>query len=240
MRKNKGFFITGTDTGVGKTYVASGLISAMIKKGLTVSPFKPVESGCRMRKGELIPSDTVSLMKVSHIQESINTINPYRLKHALAPSVAAEIENVRINKKTILSAFKRLADRYDITIVEGAGGLMVPVYRKYLVIDIAKDLNLPIIIVSRPGLGTINHTLLTIEAAQQRGLHVLGVIINYAEPAKKGLSEKTNPEVIERLSRIPVLAVIPFSKNTEKGGTEGIFKGIVEKLIKREHLSGAN
>jgi dethiobiotin synthetase len=210
----KGVFITGTDTGVGKTFVAVKLIEAMKNKGLKVCPMKPVESGCRIRKDRLIPEDTVKMLKASGLKESIDVVNPYRLRHPLAPSIAAEIEGVRINKKKIFLAYNRLLSKYDVTIVEGAGGIMVPIYKNYLFLNLVEELNLPVVIVSRPSLGTINHTLLTIEALKNKKLNILGVIINYSARIKKGLPERTNPEVIEKLGRVPLLDIVPYSQKT--------------------------
>ncbi len=228
---NKGIFITGTDTGVGKTFVSVGLIKALKERGHSVCPVKPLETGSRIRKGKLIPQDTIRLMKASGVDEPIDIINPYRLKHALAPSVAAEIEDLRINKRRIFSAYNQLSKRYEITIVEGAGGIMVPIYKKYLFLDFAKDLNLHTVIVSRPGLGTINHTLLTIEAARSRGLDIIGVIINYAVKTKKGLSEKTNPEVIGYIGGLPILGIIPYTESLGTPYIRKIFSRIAEKLL---------
>jgi dethiobiotin synthetase len=228
---SNGIFITGTDTGVGKTFVAAGMIQAMKKMGINVCPMKPVETGSPMRRGKLIPDDTVKLMKASGVNEPIDFINPYRLKHPLAPSVAAEIEGVKISGKKIISTYHSLSKKYDITVVEGAGGIMVPVYKKYLFLDLARDMKLPVVIVSRPGLGTINHTLLTIEAAKNRGVDVLGVIINYSIKTRKGLSEKTNPEVIRNLARVPVLGIIPFTKHPYTYRLQKEFGGIVRKIL---------
>ncbi len=230
---NKGIFITGTDTGVGKTFVACGLIRAMKEKGLNVCPMKPVESGCRSVRGELVPSDANKLIKASSVDEPLDLINPYRLKHPLAPSVAAEIEGVKIDKKKILSSYNRLSKKYDMTVVEGAGGIMVPVYEKYCFIDLANDLALPVVIVGRPGLGTINHTLLTIETLRNKGLDVLGVIINYSSEIKRGLSEKTNPEVIEKLGGVPVLGSVPYIRTTTFLPAKKIFIQIIEKILLR-------
>jgi dethiobiotin synthetase len=228
-RMGNGIFITGTDTGVGKTFVASGLIRAMNEKGLNVCPMKPVESGCRTVKGSLVPADALALIKAANVDEHIDLINPYRLKNPIAPSVAAEIEGVSIRKSKILSAYKSLSRKYDLTVVEGAGGIMVPVYKKYLFLDLASDLKLPVIIIARPGLGTINHTLLTINAVKGKGLKVLGVIINYAEKIKKGISEKTNPAVIEEIGAVPVLGVVPYLNNKN---TDSIFREIAGKIVK--------
>ncbi len=227
---NKGIFVTGTDTGVGKTFVATGFIRAMKERGINVCPMKPVESGCRVSKGELVPADAMALLKVSGVNESVDMINPYRMKHPLAPSVAAEIEEVRINRKKIISAYTRLSKKYDFTIVEGAGGIMVPIYKKHLFLDLALDLALPVVIVARPGLGTINHTLLTIEVIRSKGLDVTGVIFNCTEKATKGIAEKTNPGVIEKLSGVPVLGIIPFSVNSDNRNTRKLFNRITEQI----------
>jgi len=173
----------------------------------------------------------VKLMKASGVNEPIDLINPYRLKHPLAPSVAADIEGVKISRKKIISTYHSLSKQYDIIVVEGAGGIMVPVYKKYLFLDLARDMNLPVVIVSRPGLGTINHTLLTIEAAKNRGLDVSGVIINYSIKTRKGLSEKTNPEVIGNLARVPVLGIIPFTKHPYTYRLQKEFGRIVRKIL---------
>lgn len=226
----QGFFITGTDTGVGKTVVARGLIHALKAMGLTVCPMKPVESGCRSKKDVLIPSDAVALMRAAGIDEPLDIINPYRFRQALAPAVAADMQNIKISRRKIIGSYRRLSKKYDVTIVEGAGGVMVPVYRKYLFIDLARDLGLPLIIVSRPGLGTINHTLLTIEAVRRRGLAVCGVILNYAEKMKRGVSELTNPGVIERLGAVKVLGVVPHLGSRRAGGS-GHFSDIVTAII---------
>ncbi len=230
---NKGIFITGTDTGVGKTYVAIGLIKTMKEKGLNFCPMKPVETGCRIRRGELVPEDSVKLMEASGVNEPIDLINPYRLKNPLAPSVAADIERVHINRRRIFSVYNRLLKKYDFIIVEGAGGIMVPMDKKYLFLDLIKDFNLPVVIVSRPGLGTINHTLLTIKAIRNNGLNIFGVIINYTVKSKKGLSEKTNPEAIEKLGGVPILGIVPYSKNSCASYNKKIFTQIAEKILSR-------
>ncbi|HDH05549.1 MAG TPA: dethiobiotin synthase [Nitrospirae bacterium] len=230
---SKGIFITGTDTGIGKTFVAVGLIKAMRERGLNVCPMKPVETGCRIRDGEPVPEDALKLINASGINEPVDAINPYRLRHPLAPSVAAEIEGVKISGKKILSAYNKLSRKYDLVIIEGAGGIMAPVYKKYLFLDLAKDLDLPVVIVSRPGLGTINHSLLTIEAARHKGLNVFGVIINYAVKTKKGLPEKTAPEVIERLGGAPVLGVVPYTEKPGNSRLDKIFNRIASLLQKQ-------
>ncbi|MBI4654721.1 MAG: dethiobiotin synthase [Nitrospirae bacterium] len=226
---HKGIFITGTDTEVGKTYVVAGLITAFMKMGFKVCPMKPVETGCAMKGEKLIPQDVIKLIKTADTKEPIDIISPYRFKLPLAPAVASEIEGYRIDKRRIFSAYKYLSCKYDITLVEGAGGIMAPVYKKYLFLDLIKDLNLPIIIVSRPSLGTINHTLLTIEAVKGRGIDILGVIINYSSKVKKGLAEKTAPDAIERLGGVSILGAVPYS-NTNTPYLKRVFYEIMKKI----------
>lgn len=229
----KGIFITGTDTGVGKTFVAAGLIRVMKERGINVCPMKPVETGCRVIKGQLVPDDAVKLIKASGVDEQIDTINPYRMKKPLAPLIAAELEGVRIEKRIIFNAYRKLAKKYDTIIMEGAGGIMVPLYKRYFFLDLVNDLNLPLIIISRPGLGTINHSLLTIEAARKKGIKVLGVVFNNASKSKQDLSCKTNPEVIARVGKVPVLGIAPHILRSDKDKANKLFNGIAAKIMKR-------
>jgi dethiobiotin synthetase len=234
MSSIKGIFITGTDTGVGKTFVAIGIMEAMKAAGIDVCPMKPVESGCRLKGGTLIPSDALRLLEASGTGEDIDLINPYRLRHPLAPSVAAVIEGVRIDRRKILSCFRKLAFRHEVLIVEGAGGLMVPVFREYMFSDMVVDLGLPLVVVARPSLGTINHTLLTLEAARSRGINVLGVIFSHTERRRSGIPEKTNPEVISRLGKTAILGSIPHSTGGKRDRRlQKAFEQITRKTLLR-------
>ncbi len=226
----KGIFITGTDTGVGKTFVAVGLLMALREMGYRVCPMKPLETGCKIRNGRLIPQDVLRLMKASGVKEPVERINPYRFRHPLAPSVAAVIEGKSITRQKILSAYRSILNRYDLIVVEGAGGIMVPVYKEYLFLHMVKDMNLPLIIVSKPALGTINHTLLTIEVARRAAIEVVGVIINYAESTKKGIAEKTNPDVIQKVGKVALLGVVPHVKGHNQHPSK-VFLEIAKRII---------
>jgi adenosylmethionine-8-amino-7-oxononanoate transaminase/dethiobiotin synthase len=199
---NKNIFITGTDTGVGKTVVSAGLALSLKHKGFDVGIMKPIQSGGR--------EDTDFLIKASGVKDEIELINPYYFKKPLAPLTASEIEGVQIDIATIKNAFEELCRRHDVVIVEGIGGLLVPLTKDYFVSDLILELGLPVVIVSRPDLGTINHTLLTIKQAKESGIDVIGIIFNETKKKKKGLAEKTNPSIIERLSGVPVLGVLPY------------------------------
>jgi len=204
----EGIFITGTDTGVGKTYVAAGIARGLKRSGVDVGVMKPAESGCKSRAGRLVPGDALKLMRSAGIRDSLDLVNPYRFKRPLAPSLAAEIARKEIDPEKIISAYQRLALRHDFMIVEGAGGIMVPLWQDFTYLDLARAFGLPVVIVARPGLGTINHTLLTISALQHGGLTVSGVVLSYTRETRAGLAEKTNPFVIEKLSGIPVWDVL--------------------------------
>ena len=206
----KGIFITGTDTGVGKTYVAENLAAALKRRGIDVGVMKPVETGCRVRAGRLVPRDTLRLIKAASVRDSVSHVNPYRFQNPVAPLVAAELHKSKIETGKILTTYQTLSEKHDFMIVEGAGGIMVPLSQTYLYLDLAGDIDLPVLIVARPGLGTINHTLLTIAALRARRIPIAGIVINYTENKKIGLAEKTNPSVIESISGVKILGIIPF------------------------------
>ncbi len=205
----KGVFITGTDTGVGKTIISGAIVSFLKAKGIDVGVMKPAESGCVLQDGKLIPHDALFLKEVSEVEDPLDLINPFRLKNPLAPWVACELEGIRIDKERIKNAYLSLSERHEIMIVEGIGGLLVPVNQKFLVSDLIGFLDLPIVVVSRSNLGTINHTLLTIRCAENLGIKILGVIINNLT-LPSGLAERTNPQVIKRLIEPPLLGETPF------------------------------
>lgn len=207
---SKGIFITGTDTGVGKTVVTGAIAFTLRNKGLNVGVMKPVETGCKRKGKKLFPPDALFLRRSAGVRDSLDLINPYRFEKPLAPAVAAGLEGRIIDKAQILKAYKTLSDRHEITLIEGAGGLLVPVYKDYFISDIIRDMGIPILIVARPGLGTINHTLLTIRCAQECGIKIIGIVMNHTTDKRPDLSEKTNSMVIKRLSDVPVMGVLPF------------------------------
>jgi dethiobiotin synthetase len=162
-----------------------------------------------VENGGLVPADSLRLMTAAGVADPLSLVNPYRFGKPLAPSVAAELEGKDVNVGRIMKAYAALSRRHDFMIVEGAGGIMVPLSDKALLLDLAGSLGLPVLIVARPGLGTINHTLLTVEALRNREIPIAGIIMNHSTDAKPGLSEKTNPAVIERMSGVRITAVIP-------------------------------
>jgi dethiobiotin synthetase len=228
----KGFFITGTDTGVGKTVIAGALLLIIRSLGISVCGMKPIETGCMKSKSvvlkaesiesktHLIPADGMFLKEIADMDDSIDVITPIRFEKPLAPFPASEIEGIPVDIEKIKKAFEDLLRKYDMAVVEGIGGLLVPLKRDYFVLDLAKDFGLPIIIVSRPGLGTINHTLLTVNYAMKEGINVAGIIINYSRPSEKTLAEETNPKVIRQISPVPLIGIFPYLEDLEKSTME--------------------
>jgi dethiobiotin synthetase len=214
-REYKGLFITGTDTGVGKTIVAAGLAASLANSGMDIGVMKPIETGFSLRS-----SDAVFLKKIAGVKDSLDSICPYRLKHPLSPFTAAQIENVSIGLERIARAYEVLLQNHQALLVEGAGGLLVPITREKMMADLALYLKLPILIISRTGLGTINHTLLSVEVARQRGIEVAGVIFNHLGP-RRGLAERTNPSVIRHFIDVPILGEIPYAPFLKKRGRDG-------------------
>jgi len=205
----KGLFITGTDTGVGKTLVSVGLITLFKERGMRVGVMKPAESGCRREKGGLIPEDAIMLKNAAESQDDLDIINPYALEAPLAPALAAEREGVEIRLEVIRRAFEILISHHDMVIVEGAGGFLVPLFGDFFMADLAKELDLPLLLVTEAKLGIINHTLLTLAHAREREIPVLGIVMNHASD-QQGLPETLNPEALRRWAKIPFLGSIPF------------------------------
>jgi dethiobiotin synthetase len=215
----KGWFVTGTDTGVGKTVVAGALARLVHETGRRVGVFKPLATGCRrdVRLG-LVSADSEFLAHCADARENLETINPVRYAGELAPMVAAERQHRPIDWPAIRRSWDRIRQA-DWVVVEGAGGLLVPIDREHSMAELARELALPLVIVARPGLGTINHTLLTIEVARGRGLEIAAVVINGYRPDSATLAEETNPEAIGRLAKMRIPLIVPFDRHTsiEKG-----------------------
>ncbi|MFA7001711.1 MAG: dethiobiotin synthase [Candidatus Omnitrophota bacterium] len=203
-----GIFITGTDTGVGKTVVAAGLALVLRERGIKVGVMKPVATGCKGPDGRLVSQDAVFLMEAAE-NECPALTSPVRYRNPLSPNVAAMVEKREVNIAQIHDAYRELQKHYDFIIVEGIGGLLVPLARDYFVANLIREFHLPLLIVSRPGLGTINHTLLTVDAAVLRGFELRGIIFNRLPTVNYSIAEMTNPKVIHDLTGLSVLGVLP-------------------------------
>jgi dethiobiotin synthetase len=205
------YFVTGTDTGVGKSLVAAGLLAAARRRGHRVAALKPAESGCdRGPDGTLQAADAALLRAAAGLEVlPLEAVAPHRYLAPVAPGVAARREGPPFSVDRVKAALGRLlADEPHLLLVEGAGGLLVPYSDTLLEADLVATLGLPLLIVARAGLGTINHTLLTVFEARRRGLTVAGVILNRVE-AERSPSEAENAAEIGRLGEIQVLGTVP-------------------------------
>ncbi len=249
MSKAQGLFITGTDTGVGKTRVTAILAVAFRRRGLSVGVMKPVETGCLVENEEAdmvssvgararphpgSPSTTFSsgdhpayphgrgqahaptLAQDSHFLRQISgctappeTVTPYMFREPLAPAIAAQHEGQEIDLDHIAYCYEKLAAKHDIVLVEGAGGLLVPLTRQENFLDLAARLDLPMLVVARNMLGTINHTALTVIVAAQR-CRVLGIVLNTVTEEAGDVSQASNAEALQIWGRAPLLGVLPY------------------------------
>ncbi|SDH87210.1 dethiobiotin synthase [Alteribacillus persepolensis] len=208
----KGFFITGTDTDVGKTIIAGGLAAALSAKEVDVGVFKPMLSGIAR---EALESDTSFLKAMSKTFLSLEEITPFVFTEPASPYVAAKQEEISVRLEDVLKHWEAMKDKHDCFIVEGAGGISVPMGENFLVSDIIHALQLPVIIVARPDLGTINHTFLTVHYAKSIGARIAGIVIN-GKREGAGLAERTNPTLIEKLTGVPVIGITPQQNEITK------------------------
>jgi len=203
-----GLFVTGTDTGVGKTLITAGLAAALRARGIDVGVMKPIETGCPTRRGRLLPLDALTLQEASGSRDSLDLINPYRFREPLAPMIAAEVSGRRIDIKKIRERFGHLAGRHPTILVEGAGGLMVPITETSSFLDLVGLLRLPLLVVIESRLGALNHSRLTVEAALHVRLPVAGAILNHPNEQRSS-AQRTNLAALRRILPVPVLAEIP-------------------------------
>ena len=203
-----GLFITGTDTGVGKTVVAGAIAAWFRRQGSRVGVLKPIATGCERRREGLVSTDAEFLAHFADSRHPLDLICPQRYGEALAPAVAAERGGQPVDWSAVGRSMDLICRDTDVLIVEGVGGVMVPLDDRHTVLDLASWLGLPTVVVARPGLGTINHTLLTINALRQ-ATRIAGVVINRYPADTAGVAEETNPRVIDKWGRVPVLCIVP-------------------------------
>lgn len=208
----KGVFVTATDTGVGKTHVAAGLARSLRRAGKNVGVFKPFACGSW--------ADTDALIRAAGSGQGRADVTPFYFSRPLAPVVKfglgrSGLAAGRRAWEKVAAAWKRLAKKFDVVVVEGAGGALVPFHGKFNVADAALYFGLPLWVVSRPGLGTLNHTLLTLEALERRGLDVRRVVVSGYRG--KNEAERSNPRLLAALGRRPV-TVLPWGKKSLEAG----------------------
>jgi dethiobiotin synthetase len=229
LPKKNGLFITGTDTGVGKTLVAGGIAYLLRGQGLRVGVFKPIASGCRHEREGLVSDDTEFLAMCAATAYPLSVITPVTYKTPASPVTCVEMEKRPIDFEAIAVAYRYLCDSCDVVIVDGIGGALVPIDQSHTVMDLAAAFGLPTVIVARPNLGTINHSLLTIAAVRRAGLPVAGLVISGYNAFEADIAEETSPDVICEFSHTPLLSIVPYDEQSsvEEGN---LGAGVIETL----------
>jgi dethiobiotin synthetase len=204
-----GLFFTGTDTGVGKTVVACAVARLLRSRGCPIRVCKPVATGAIPIAGRCLCEDTVRLAEAAGEPASmVDRITPWTFAEPLAPAVAARQAGVSLSLDEIVTAVRRQSQE-GLVLVEGVGGLLCPLTDRETIADLAVLLGLPLIVVARRSLGTLNHALLTLEAADARGLRVAGVVLNATSP-EDGPAERSNAAELKRRIAVPLLAEVPW------------------------------
>jgi dethiobiotin synthetase len=212
-----GLFITGTDTGVGKTIVAGAIADWFKRRRFRVGVCKPAATGCVRRREGLVSEDAEFLAHCADADAPLDVVCSQRFSEALAPAIAAERAGKPLDWPAIDRAIAEITAQSDVLIVEGVGGIMVPMDAKHTIRDVARWLGLPAVVVARPGLGTINHTLLTVNALREAKIPVAGVVVNRYPAENASIVEETNLRAIEKWGGAPLLTVVP---NDTLGGLQ--------------------
>jgi dethiobiotin synthetase len=201
---NRGIFVTGTDTEVGKTIVTRALVRVLVDTGMRVAALKPVESGAPEIDGRLVPDDASALIRAARSGHDVSDVCAYSFPDPVSPHLAAARVGVTIEKDHILEILKRHRNNFDLIVAEGAGGLMVPLSSTLLYADLIAATGFVTLLVSPNVLGSINATLLTLEAARARGIEIAGVVLNRTPTAKLG-----NADAISHHGQVRVLGEFP-------------------------------
>lgn len=225
-----GCFITGTDTGIGKTVVTAALAFCLKQRGLRIAAMKPIETGYSHERK--LGSDAERLRAVIAATTSIDLINPYRFSSPLAPLAAARAAGVTIEIDRIAAACQNLAHDCDFVLVEGVGGLMVPLSEKMDIRDLIALLGLPTLVVGRAALGGVNHALLTIEALRQRAIPIVGIVLNQLVTELNHEQTQSTVDLIRERSGVPVFGPLPYASECRVDWTAGIRKIAIDPAIR--------
>jgi len=212
LPKKAGLFITGTDTGVGKTLIAGAIARILADKGLKAGAFKPIATGCRSDWEGMISDDTRFLAWCANSDLPLSVITPVGCRTPAAPVVSAAYDRSTIDFDKIKAAYENISQSSDIIIVEGVGGVRVPLTEEFDLLDLAVEFAVPVVIVARPNLGTINHTLMTIDCVRAAELKIAGVVVNGYDATESTVAENTAPEIIARYGNVDILSVVPFDE----------------------------
>ncbi len=203
-----GLFITGTDTDIGKTALSALLLAELRRRDINAAPMKPAQTGCNGGVPDLDYSLAMAQMTVS--PEDYAHMSPYQFEPACSPHLAAEMAGTEIDIAEMVIAARTLASDYEFVLAEGAGGIIVPLNRRETMLDLMQALKFPVLLAARPGLGTINHTLLSIRALRSDGLDIAGIVFVASTDQEFGFIEEDNGTTIEQFGKVPVLGTIPY------------------------------
>ncbi|WP_376794062.1 dethiobiotin synthase [Thermogemmatispora sp.] len=227
-------FVTGTDTGVGKTVVTAALAVALRQRGLRVGVMKPAETDCPLEQGREGAHDAQLLQRAARCLAPLELVVPYALPLPLAPALSAEEAGVTIEPGEIVRCYRRLLATHDVVLVEGAGGLLVPLTAQQTMLDLAVTLRLPLLVVARNVLGVINHTCLTVAVASQRA-RVLGVVLNHpAPPDESDPAVRSNAAALRRWCPVPLYGPAPYLTDLD----EEALAVLGQQLLSAELLEG--
>lgn len=222
------FFITGTDTDVGKTYITAGLAVYLRKSDVDVGVMKPFAAGTAQKKGYK-SEDVDILSRAAMVSDPESLVNPQFFKMPASPYTAWKKLKTKPKISTVLSSFKKLSGLHDVMLVEGMGGVMTPILKNYHITDLIKDMRIPAIVVTSSKVGTVNHTIMTVKMCQKYKIPVKGIIINNFD---KGYEIKQLKKDLESLTGVKVLGSIPFLKDLSDSSLYKIFKKNIDlKLL---------
>lgn len=216
---SKAVFVAGTDTGVGKTIAAAAILSVLRDGGIDAVPMKPVQTGCATRRRSLVAPDLEFCLTAAGLEPAPadkKLMAPCMFTHACSPHLAARLERRTIDPGVVARSFSNLSARHEFVVIEGAGGLLVPIGSGRTMLDVIRRLAAPVVLVARPGLGTINHCLLSLQALRQAGIAVAGVIFNHSQPGKPGYIERDNVAAVASLGHVRILGSLPFVPHLSK------------------------
>jgi dethiobiotin synthetase len=226
--RHRGLFVAGTDTGVGKTLVAAGLVRLGLDHGLHVHGLKPVETGCKTSADGLYPEDGDFLVRAAQGSISLEECTPFRFSLPASPFRSAAAEGKHITISALEEHILKMISTADCTIVEGAGGIMVPVERHRLLIDLIDRLGFPLLLVARTAIGTLNHSLLSLDALKRRGIETVGIVLSCGS-AEPGPEEKYTPEDLTSFAEGVPVFVLPHmdeATTSDPGKIAQVLQGI--------------
>jgi len=221
----RGIFITATDTGVGKTLVASALVIHLIQRGIDVGVMKPIETG--VSRSAKAQTDGVRLRRAAGSHEPMAEVSPYVFRLPVAPLSAARAEGTAIRVATIMRAFRALCQKHALVVVEGVGGVHVPITSSLNISDIIYRMKIPAIVVGQSGLGGINHALLTLHALRRRKIPIVALVLNRPRPLRTKtyrVQEQSTVSLLQRLAGVPVVGPLPYSPSVNRNWNEGLVR----------------